>query len=94
MECELRQEAGAARRQLESTLAGCRAESEMHEEAVLRVAVQDRSISQLSRRVTDLQQENNHLRDQLSAALEHTTTKVSGINTHLCIDQIEFTLSQ
>jgi len=78
VEGDLKKQVNCLNQKLDATIYGCRSESEMHEESLLKVSMLERSIMGLKQCIDDLQSENNELRDQLSAALEHHTTKSSG----------------
>merc|ERR1719206_665036 len=78
VEGDLKKQVNCLNQKLDATIVGCRSESEMHEESLLKVSMLERSIMGLKQCIDDLQSENNELREQLSAALEHHTTKSSG----------------
>lgn len=78
VEGDLKKQVNCLSQKLDATIVGCRSESEMHEESLLKVSMLERSIMGLKQCIDDLQSENNELREQLSAALEHHTTKSSG----------------
>ena len=78
VEGDLKKQVNCLNQKLDATIVGCRSESEMHEESLLKVSMLERSIMGLKQCIDDLQSENNELREQLSAALEHHTTKCSG----------------
>eukprot|EP00092_Neocalanus_flemingeri_P060393 GFUD01072374.1.p1 GENE.GFUD01072374.1~~GFUD01072374.1.p1 ORF type:complete len:2138 (-),score=539.44 GFUD01072374.1:426-6839(-) len=78
VEGDLKKQVNCLNQKLDTTIVGCRSESEMHEESLLKVSMLDRSIMGFKQCIDDLQSENNELREQLSAALEHHTTKSSG----------------
>jgi len=78
VEGDLKRQVDCLNQKLDATIVGCRSESEMHEESLLKVSMLERSIMGLKQCIDDLQSENNELREQLSAALEHHTTKSSG----------------
>merc|ERR1719309_1487211 len=78
VEGDLKRQVDCLNQKLDATIVGCRSESEMHEESLLKVSMLERSIMGLKQCIDDLQSENNELREQLSAALEHRTTKSSG----------------
>lgn len=78
VEEDLKKEITSLSQKLNSTILGSRAESEMYEQSLLKVSILERSMSSLQQSITELQSENNQLRDQLSAALEQHTNKSQG----------------
>merc|ERR1719150_1548183 len=78
VEEDLKREVNSLSQKLNSTILGSRAESEMYEQSLLKVSILERSVTSQQQSITELQSENNQLRDQLSAALEHHTNKSSG----------------
>ena len=78
VEEDLKKEISSLSQKLNSTILGSRAESEMYEQSLLKVSILERSMASLQQSITELQSENNQLRDQLSAALEHHTNKSQG----------------
>ena len=78
VEDDLKQQVNCLSKKLDTTIVGCRSESEMHEESLLKVSMLEQSILGLRQFIDDLQSEKNELREQLSKALEHHTAKSSG----------------
>ena len=78
VEEDLKREVTSLSQKLNSTILGSRAESEMYEQSLLKVSILERSMMSLQQSISELQSENNQLRDQLSVALEHHTNKSQG----------------
>ena len=77
VEEDLRRQVGGLSQKLEATLMGCRSESEMHGESMLKVAEFERQISSVQCSKDELRKENLELREQLSALLEQHASKSS-----------------
>ena len=75
VEDDLRMQVSDLAKKLNATLVGCRSESEMHGESVLKVMEYEKIAGELQNTVQELRTENGELRVQLSIALEHQTTK-------------------
>ena len=68
---------GGLSQKLEDTLVGCRSESEMHGESVVKATELERQIESLQIAEAELRSENNELRERLCVLLEQQTTKSS-----------------
>merc|ERR1719192_3245893 len=77
VEEDLRRQVGGLSQKLEDTLVGCRSESEMHGESVVKATELERQIESLQIAETELRSENNELRERLCVLLEQQTTKSS-----------------
>merc|ERR1740128_11842 len=78
IESDLRRQISGLNSKLQSTLQGCRSESEMASESVLKVVSMEATLVDLKQCIQDLECENAELKEQLSIALEQHTTKSSG----------------
>merc|ERR1719192_290579 len=77
VEEDLRRQVGGLSQKLEDTLVGCRSESEMHGESVVKATELERQIESLQIAEAELRSENNELRERLCVLLEQQTTKSS-----------------
>ena len=77
VEEDLRRQVGGLSQKLEDTLVGCRSESEMHGESVLKASELERQIGSLQSAEAELRAENTELRERLCVLLEQQTSKSS-----------------
>ena len=77
VEEDLRRQVGGLSQKLEDTLVGCRSESEMHGESVLKASELERQIGSLQSAEAELRAENTELRERLCVVLEQQTSKSS-----------------
>merc|ERR1719192_3107637 len=77
VEEDLRRQVGGLSQKLEDTLVGCRSESEMHGESVLKASELERQIGSMQSAEAELRAENTELRERLCVLLEQQTSKSS-----------------